>query len=199
MLKLAATFRDASLIMHGYILRQRSLANDWNRPKAELAIPTRVAGPPRSGGSALTEAAGKDKFEEVQFHGNQISPSTAFQDQNSRLEASQDQFSRARIIFHGQAALSLNPQYRPLHWLGTISYSLYLTHVVAFDALVPIAAAFLPLWAVAFVIGIGAMLLSWLVDEAIEAPIMKLASSRRGPRLATAFRPLPAANDPLRS
>jgi peptidoglycan/LPS O-acetylase OafA/YrhL len=77
------------------------------------------------------------------------------------------------------SALGFRPRFRPALWLGNISYSLYLTHVVAFDALAPLAAPFLPVgWLVVF-LAIGGIVLSWLVYEAIEAPLVELAKKRR--------------------
>jgi peptidoglycan/LPS O-acetylase OafA/YrhL len=95
------------------------------------------------------------------------------------------------------AALGFNPSFKPALWLGNISYSLYLTHVVALDALAPIAAQFLPVaWLAAF-LAISGLVLSWLVYEAIEFPLVELAKNRRRKsgnalsQLQTAIEPAP--------
>jgi exopolysaccharide production protein ExoZ len=57
-------------------------------------------------------------------------------------------------------------------WFGAISYSLYLTHVVSFDAIAPIFAplGLIPLGCA--LTGFG-LLIAWLVYEAIEAPLWR--------------------------
>lgn len=55
-------------------------------------------------------------------------------------------------------------------WLGTISYSLYLSHVVTFDAIAPYMAAISPtaLWVI---LPASGLVVSWLLYEAVEAPL----------------------------
>jgi exopolysaccharide production protein ExoZ len=81
------------------------------------------------------------------------------------------------------AALSWKPGdgriLKSCRWLGTISYSLYLSHVVTFDALAPLVA---PSGAVAMTIILSAagMLIAWLVYNAIEAPFQRMGALKKG-------------------
>jgi exopolysaccharide production protein ExoZ len=65
--------------------------------------------------------------------------------------------------------------FRPALWLGKISYSLYLSHLVTFEAIGAIAGHFLPLPAAAIVLVVAGLVIAWLVYEAVEAPSMRLA------------------------
>lgn len=77
------------------------------------------------------------------------------------------------------AALLWEKPAAPLLWLGNISYSLYLSHVLTFDALSPI------LWPLGLPVMVAIMapagiLVAWLVYEAIEAPLQRMKPHERG-------------------
>lgn len=81
------------------------------------------------------------------------------------------------------AALSWSPVEtkagKPLLWLGAISYSMYLSHVVAFDHMGVIASPLGP-WVVAVILPPFGLLVAWLVYEAIEAPLQRMKIYERG-------------------
>lgn len=69
------------------------------------------------------------------------------------------------------AVLSWQPKKaRAGKWLGTISYSLYLSHTMSFDALAPLLAPFGPL-AMGVLLAVSGIAIAWLVYEAIESPL----------------------------
>jgi len=78
---------------------------------------------------------------------------------------------------------SSGPVARAGSWLGTISYSLYLSHVVTFDAVAPAVAAVSPLalWGLLPILG---LVVAWLVFEAIEAPLWNYGNRIIGARTA---------------
>jgi exopolysaccharide production protein ExoZ len=57
-------------------------------------------------------------------------------------------------------------------WLGSISYSMYLSHTISFMLLAP-AAALLPFAGAVLMLGGGGVLMSWLIFEAAEAPLQR--------------------------
>jgi peptidoglycan/LPS O-acetylase OafA/YrhL len=71
-----------------------------------------------------------------------------------------------------------SPLGKALLWLGTISYSLYLTHVVTFDALAPL------LWplgrtGMALVMAPLAILVAALTYQCVEAPLQRMKPKRQ--------------------
>lgn len=95
-------------------------------------------------------------------------------------------WGRAEVIAWGipcalafAAALSWQKPPEALLRLGNISYSLYLSHVLTFDALVPLL---LPvgLWVMVAVMAPVGIVIAWLVYEAIEAPLQRMWSHSRG-------------------
>jgi peptidoglycan/LPS O-acetylase OafA/YrhL len=65
-------------------------------------------------------------------------------------------------------------------YLGTISYSLYLTHVVTFDAFAPLC-LFLPLPIAALVLAVAGLAIADLVYRTVEAPLMARSARSRQP------------------
>jgi len=59
-------------------------------------------------------------------------------------------------------------------WLGAISYSLYLSHVVTFDALAPLLALVIPPFAMIPFLAVAGITIAWLFYEAVEAPLMRM-------------------------
>lgn len=90
----------------------------------------------------------------------------------------------AALIF--MATLAWNPAdgtiERGLKWLGQISYSLYLSHVVTFNAVAPIAGS-LGTIVLGIVLAVMGILIAWIVYECIEAPLWRLRDAGR-PKLA---------------
>lgn len=58
-------------------------------------------------------------------------------------------------------------------WLGAISYSLYLCHVVVFDALGPLFSLFMPLPLLGITLGIAGLVVSWRVHDRVEVPLLR--------------------------
>lgn len=71
---------------------------------------------------------------------------------------------------------------RALLWLGTISYSLYLGHLVVFDALTPLLRPFVPEVGLAAILLVAAVAICGLIYKAIEEPLLRSPLYRHAPR-----------------
>ena len=84
--------------------------------------------------------------------------------------------------FHATGVLGL----APMQFLGAISYSLYLVHWPL--QVIPQAASLsqepLPLW-IRLLLGAAAVPLAWLLHRAVEQPVLRWPSLRRGPSWLT--------------
>jgi peptidoglycan/LPS O-acetylase OafA/YrhL len=90
------------------------------------------------------------------------------------------------------AALMWQPKTKWLLWLGDISYSLYLSHVVTFDALAPLLSPFGALAMIA-PLAVSGLVIAWLVYEAVERPLLHMAIYRRQRAQMMVMRPTPVA------
>jgi len=81
------------------------------------------------------------------------------------------------------AALAWRPGAGPLAgvalWLGTISYSMYLSHVVVFDALAPLLRPHMDLGVMALTLAGAGLLAAWWLHDRVEAPLMRMGFKRK--------------------